>query len=201
MSRDFLPFFATHQGLKGLFFIWFSPGVPYDSWSSNPLEFLQYLYYLQIYWIFLIFSFLTVNSYLMEKIVNFYRTYRYLVFAPWTQTRWNFYDIFFSTESWDAQLACCIYFTSIRLKLTGSRAAKLDKNLKDVKGPVSPSWVVRQRPRMNRQKRFRELFRFREDIQSQSSKIACPHSEWLRGHTIFSVYTEVFKFLNYCFRY
>ena len=116
VSRDFLPFFATHQGLKGLFFIWFSPGVPYDSWSSNPLEFLQYLYYLQIYWIFLIFSFLTVNSYLMEKIVNFYRTYRYLVFAPWTQTRWNFYDIFFSTESWDAQLACFIYFTSIRLK-------------------------------------------------------------------------------------
>ena len=40
-------------------------------------------------------------------------------------------------------------------------------------------------PRMNRRKRFRELFRFHEDIQLQSSKIAIPRSQQLYGHAKF----------------
>ena len=31
---------------------------------------------------------------------------------------------------------------------------------------------------------FHELFRFRKDIRLQSSKIACPRSQRLRGHAI-----------------
>ena len=40
---------------------------------------------------------------------------------------------------------------------------------------------------MNRQRRFCKLFRLREDIRSQSSKIACPLD------------MEIFIFLNYCY--
>ena len=40
---------------------------------------------------------------------------------------------------------------------------------------------------MNRQKRFREIFRFRGDIRSQSSKIGCQRSQRQRGHPIFSL--------------
>ena len=49
------------------------------------------------------------------------------------------YNYFFSpSESWDTQHACCIYFTSIRLKLTVcSGAAKLDKKFEDVKNPLA----------------------------------------------------------------
>ena len=46
---------------------------------------------------------------------------------------------------------------------------------------------IRPGPHMNRQKWFRELFRFRGDILSQSSKLACPRSRWLRGHATFSL--------------
>ena len=53
---------------------------------------------------------------------------------------------------------------------------------------------------MSRQKRFRDLFRFREDIRSQSSKIACLRSHRLRKHATFSLDTENFIFLNYCYR-
>ena len=42
--------------------------------------------------------------------------------------------------------------------------------------------------------RFRQLFCFHEDILSPSSKIACPHSHWLRGHTICSLDKGVFFF-------
>ena len=48
-------------------------------------------------------------------------------------------------------------------------------------------------------KRFRDLFRFREDIRSQRSKIWCPGSQRLRRHPNFSLDTAVFKFLNYCY--
>ena len=44
----------------------------------------------------------------------------------------------------------------------------------------------------NRWKQFRELFRFREDIQSQSSKIACPRSQQIRGQANFSLDTDIF---------
>ena len=44
-----------------------------------------------------------------------------------------------------------------------------------------------------------ENFRFRGDIQSQRLKIGFPHSQRLRGHLIFSLYTEIFIFLNYCY--
>ena len=47
---------------------------------------------------------------------------------------------------------------------------------------------------MIRQKWFRELFRFREDIRSQSSKIACPRSQQIRGHANFSLDTDIFIF-------
>ena len=46
---------------------------------------------------------------------------------------------------------------------------------------------------------FRKLFHFCEDNRSQSSKIACLHSHWLRRHTTFSFDTEDFIFLNYCY--
>ena len=36
------------------------------------------------------------------------------------------------------------------------------------------AYKIRPEPHMNSQKRLRGLFRFREDIRSQSSKIACP---------------------------
>ena len=47
---------------------------------------------------------------------------------------------------------------------------------------------------MKRQKRFPKLFGFHKDIRSQSSKIACPRSQQLRGHTNFSLDTNVFIF-------
>ena len=47
--------------------------------------------------------------------------------------------------------------------------------------------------------RFCEFFRFHENIRSQSSKIACLRSYWLRGHATFSLDREVFIFLNYCY--
>ena len=50
---------------------------------------------------------------------------------------------------------------------------------------------IRPGPHMNRQKRFCNLFRFRENIRSQSSKIACPSSHWLRRHAIFSLDMEI----------
>ena len=43
---------------------------------------------------------------------------------------------------------------------------------------------IRPGPDMNRQKRFRKLFHFREDIQSQISKITCPRSQWPRWHDV-----------------
>ena len=52
---------------------------------------------------------------------------------------------------------------------------------------------------MSRRKRFCELFRFREDIRSQSSKITCPRSQRLRRHSNFSLDTNIFIFLNYCY--
>ena len=52
---------------------------------------------------------------------------------------------------------------------------------------------------MNRQKWFRKLFRFSKDIKSQSLKIACRRSCWLRGHTTFSLEKEVFIILHYCY--
>ena len=42
-----------------------------------------------------------------------------------------------------------------------------------------PFYKIRPGHHMNRHKRFRELFRFREDFRSQSSKIACQHSQQL----------------------
>ena len=51
------------------------------------------------------------------------------------------------------------------------------------------AWKIRPGPHMNRQKWFRKLFRFRGDILSQSSKLACPRSRWLRGHATFSLDT------------
>ena len=54
-------------------------------------------------------------------------------------------------------------------------------------------------PQMNRQKWFRKLFRFSKDIKSQSLKIACRRSCWLRGHTTFSLEKEVFIILHYCY--
>ena len=52
---------------------------------------------------------------------------------------------------------------------------------------------------MNRQKRFRELFHFREDIRSQSSKLSFQHNQRLLRHVNFSFDTDVFTFLNYCY--
>ena len=51
---------------------------------------------------------------------------------------------------------------------------------------------------MNRRKRCHELFRFREDIRSESSKITCQRSQRLR-HANFSIDTDIFIFLNYCY--
>ena len=45
--------------------------------------------------------------------------------------------------------------------------------------------------------RFSKLFRFREVIRLPSSKIAYPRSQQLHRHAIFSLYTEVFIFLNF----
>ena len=44
---------------------------------------------------------------------------------------------------------------------------------------------------MNSKKRFREIFRFRGDIRSQSSKIRCPRSQRVLGHLNFSLDTEI----------
>ena len=49
---------------------------------------------------------------------------------------------------------------------------------------------------MNRQKRFREIFRFRGDIRSQSSEIGCQRSQRLCGHPIFPLDTAVFNFFK-----
>ena len=54
-------------------------------------------------------------------------------------------------------------------------------------------------PHMNRQNWFCELFRFREDIQSQSSKIAWPRIRWLRRHANFSLGKGVSILLSYCY--
>ena len=56
-------------------------------------------------------------------------------------------------------------------------------------------------PHMNRRKRFYELFRFREDIRSQSSKITCLRSLWLCacGQAHFTLDMDVFILLNYCY--
>ena len=51
---------------------------------------------------------------------------------------------------------------------------------------------------MNRQQRCHELFHFREDMQAQSSIIACPRSQRQCWQAIFSLDTEIF-FLNYCY--
>ena len=48
---------------------------------------------------------------------------------------------------------------------------------------------------MNRRKRFRELFRFRKDIRSQSSKVACPRSQWQRRQSFFAnIFTKAKNF-------
>ena len=47
--------------------------------------------------------------------------------------------------------------------------------------------------RMNRQKRFRELFRFRKYIRMQSSKVWCLRSQRLCGHPNFSLDMASFK--------
>ena len=58
-------------------------------------------------------------------------------------------------------------------------------------------WAIKiqPRPHINRQKRFRKIFCFREDFQLQSSKIACPCSQRLRGHTIISLIQRFSYFL------
>ena len=55
------------------------------------------------------------------------------------------------------------------------------------------------RPHINRQKGFRELFHFCEDIRSQNSEIRFQRSQRLFGHPNFSSDTAVFKFSNYCY--
>ena len=47
---------------------------------------------------------------------------------------------FFSAESWDTQLACSVYFTSIRLKQTVLWSCKVRQKISGRKWPVSPSW-------------------------------------------------------------
>ena len=46
---------------------------------------------------------------------------------------------------------------------------------------------------------FATSSRFREDIRSQSSKIACLRSRWRHGHATFSSDTVVFILINYCY--
>ena len=46
---------------------------------------------------------------------------------------------------------------------------------------------------------FANFFDFSEDIHSQSLKIACQRSCWLRGYTTFSLEKEVLIVLNYCY--
>ena len=55
------------------------------------------------------------------------------------------------------------------------------------------------RPHITRQKGFRELFHFCEDIRSQNSEIRFQRSQRLFGHPNFSSDTAVFKFSNYCY--
>ena len=56
---------------------------------------------------------------------------------------------------------------------------------------------------MNRQKLFRELLCFRQDAlfdsKVQKSHVRVARTQRLRGHTIFSLDTEIFKLLNYCY--
>ena len=54
---------------------------------------------------------------------------------------------------------------------------------------------------MDRLKRFCDLFRFREDIRLQSSKLACQRSRRLRGHGFLALGKVRLKiiFLNYCY--
>ena len=47
---------------------------------------------------------------------------------------------------------------------------------------------------MNREKRFREIFRFCKDIPSQSSKIACPRSRRLHGHDYAKIFAKTKNF-------
>ena len=52
---------------------------------------------------------------------------------------------------------------------------------------------------MKRQKWFRKLFRFLEDIRSQSLKMASLRSQGLYEQTNFSLDTDIFIFLNIAF--
>ena len=49
-----------------------SPVIPCGAWSSNPLKFLWYLYFLLKYDYFSIFSFLTVNIYIMKNVYQYF---------------------------------------------------------------------------------------------------------------------------------
>ena len=80
--------------------------------------------------------------------------------------------------------------------------------IKFIKGKVSRDfWTkflfaeqIRPGLHMNRHKQFHELFRFRKDIRSQSSKITCLRRQQLRGHTFFAnVFCENKKFLETVF--
>ena len=51
---------------------------------------------------------------------------------------------------------------------------------------------------MKRRQRFREPF-VREDIRTKNSKAACPRSQRLSRHANFSLDTDVFIFLSYCY--
>ena len=45
-------------------------------------------------------------------------------------------------------------------------------------------------------KRFHKLFHFCKDIPSQSSKISCPRSQRLRGHSNFHIFKLLLFFVN-----
>ena len=47
------------------------------------------------------------------------------------------FDLIFSEESWDAQLACCINFTSIILDLAVQWSFEVGQKMKGHNGPVS----------------------------------------------------------------
>ena len=84
--------FLIHQCLKLFFAADFREKFTNCSSSSNPLEFLRYLFSLLKHGIFLFTFFLTVYVYFKNNHVNFYSTY---VRPPWNQNLWNFFDILY----------------------------------------------------------------------------------------------------------
>ena len=85
-----------------------SPVIPCGAWSSNPLKFLWYLYFLLKYDYFSIFLFLSVYVYLMKNVCQ------YFTGSSWTQIHWNFLNIF--NRFWNMKFSI-LNFLTVRLSV------------------------------------------------------------------------------------